>query len=381
MGRPTKKEIEIREKILNLNLFQRDSSIYTLFEELYTNNLSSLADEFSIECLVRDSNNHLNENGAKQLEVFFSSIDKDKDSQVSKFIQYLNSNGSKKQNDIIKNYLILENINKDLAKYFRKTLQARFIEYSKQYGLSGGLSKHEKKDYLIQNEINHNLLLKDSLSNERYEYFQNNLGSLFNLGLKLFIKQSRLIGEPLTNDEKNNILNKLNMEKVRKDKTFVIKPPNLSTLFILENKKNKHVYVELDLTKPKEEIIEYISKMKDDFNEDPSKFETVYEILGEKIDTSIYDLETSEIYKDPRSKKSTAGRLADALFIYDCKKINELSGMTIFKNQYIADEIDRYWIDEKKVLKEMFHSLESYHKITKEHIDNKGYSAYLTGIK
>ena len=133
------------------------------------------------------------------------------------------------------------------------------------------------------------------------------------------------------------------------------------------------VHIELDLTKPKEELLKYIEMIKNDYDEDPNNISTVYNILGATLKDYKCELDKCDIYKF-KNPKPINGRLADILFIYDCRRVG-------LKNEYIIDEIDRYWQDIKNLYKDNFtpSTLSKYYKIAIKYIDNQTYKSFISG--
>ena len=127
------------------------------------------------------------------------------------------------------------------------------------------------------------------------------------------------------------------------------------------------VYAELDLSKPIEELLEFVSMIKKEYKQNPKN---IY-----SHDFKAYECTFSncDIYKS-KSPKPMNGRLSDVLFIYDCKKAN-------LNNEYIIDEINNYWQDNKKIYKDTFRpsTLETYYDLSKKYIDNKEYKAFTCG--
>jgi hypothetical protein len=380
MAAPSKKDKELRKKIIDLNIFKRDSIVYTLFENFDKENNWHLSDSFSFECLYRhDDNLYCNHKSQILANIFDSTKEKytgldGYHGKPEDFINFLNEDSLTKDEDILNKYTLLDSINQNIASYFLKTLEGTFIHYSK--------SIIDNNDYLVHNNIKINPILKSVLTPQRYEYFRTNLGYRFNLGIKQMLQESQSIEKPLTTDERKKILKKISESNYRVDKTTIrAKSSALSILTLPNNNRNKNVDIELNLSKSKEEIIKYISKIKDDFDENPSNFKNIYEILGDIVEPFIVNPATDEVYKSTRSPKPNAGRLADKLFIYDCKKINKIFDADILTKEYIEDEINKYWRKTKNISTDRFHSIDKYHKTIENIIDKKQFYEYLTGIE
>ncbi|WP_151900543.1 hypothetical protein [Sulfurimonas hydrogeniphila] len=347
MARPSKKTLELRKKILDTEIFKRDNSIYeTLNDIAQDSNKYSIAYYFSLKCFSRNP-------------------DRGRGNIVADIIE------EKMKSDLRKEqaYILLRNLNEDIAEYYLTVLKDEKLFYQDKEMINN--------KYFIENELEV-AIIKNALSKDRTKYFFNELISLTLNDMT----DNEFIDFPLTKIEKNEIINSLNEHGWRADKTIIhlsVLPNEIES--ILNDNKNKNVFAELDLTKSKEEILEYVSKLKDDFDDDPSQFPNAYEFLGEKQEVFSCDLKQCDIYKDTRSLKPINGRLSDVLFIYDCKKVNEILGADVFTNEYITDEINRYWQEIKNISTDGFHSLDEYYALAKEYINNQKYKDYLTGIK
>ncbi len=346
MARPSKKTIELRKQITDLEVYKRDNEVYTNLESSFLqNNKYGIAYYFTLECFFRNPN-------------------KGNGNIVADIIEDGRKNILRQQ----ALYISLNSININIAEYFIQLKMSTFDEF---------LYKNVNKEYFVEHELEINVL-KNALSEERLNYFYEELLS-FNLDE---IMEADRLEFPLTDKEKEDIINSLNEAGWKSDKTIV----HYSTLpheieSILNDNRNKRIYAELDLTKPLDEIIDYVTMLKNDFDSNPDDFKNAHELLGEEHEVFSCNLNRCSIYKDTKSPKPISGRLADVLFIYDCKKVNELLGADILTNDYITGEINRYWQKVKNISPDGFHSLEEYYAIAKEYIDEQRYKDYLTGIK
>jgi hypothetical protein len=134
-----------------------------------------------------------------------------------------------------------------------------------------------------------------------------------------------------------------------------------------EVQKVNKVYAELDLSKPLEELIEFVTMIKEEYNENSQN------IYNHDFKPYKCELSDCDIYKS-KNTKPIYGRLADVIFIYDCKKLG-------FDNDYIKDEINRYWQEVKNLFKDSFggSTLIDYHEFGKKYIDNKKYQSFTCG--
>ena len=388
MARPSKKTLELRKKIIDLGIFKRDSEVYTSFDNLKIESSFELPYLFCIECLARRCHckDFTKSFHGKMLNAravsFFNKKTDIMHINVFDGIYKVLIEDEQPQNYYYASADTLSKINEYLSKYFLIT----YIS-SKATSIKAKDYFENKEDYhFITNEIDSSKvkkILKNALSPERYEYFLQQYGDNINIEDIARTDMFFVDENPLTTQEKQNILKELNAneDEYKIDKTIIsLKQTPFPSDVIVNKSKNKNVFAELDLTKPKEEILEYISKLKDDFDNNHLKFKNIYEILGESQDPYYCDLKNCDVLKSKNPKPMT-GRFADILFIYDCKKVNKILEADILTNEYIIDEINRYWIDIKNISTDKFHSLDEYYAIAKNYIDNEEYRSYLSGVK
>lgn len=128
---------------------------------------------------------------------------------------------------------------------------------------------------------------------------------------------------------------------------------------------DKSALVQLDFTKPKEELLAIVSQIKADFDNDHTIIECFGEYLGTTFRTDPYmcNIKKCDIYKH-KNPKPLEGRMADAFFIFDCKRL----GLT---KEYALDEINRYWNDVKKMHEDKIqdNTFKNYLKFAEKMID------------
>jgi len=131
--------------------------------------------------------------------------------------------------------------------------------------------------------------------------------------------------------------------------------------------KVNRVYAELDLSKPLDELIEFVTMIQEDYKENSQN------IYNHDFKPYKCELSNCDIYKF-KNPKPIYGSLADVLFIYDCKKLG-------LNNDYIQDEINRYWQEVKNLFKDRFSTttLINYHQFAKNYIDDKKYQSFVCG--
>jgi hypothetical protein len=115
---------------------------------------------------------------------------------------------------------------------------------------------------------------------------------------------------------------------------------------------------------PKEELIAYISKIKDTYDKDNSIVKTPLELLGE-------DLEKSDNKRT--QKKSNAEKYADWFYIYDYWTFEKMQGKTdkeIFVNLEVENDIPYKEENIRKIRDKMIYF-----------IDKLGYKELITGFK
>lgn len=122
--------------------------------------------------------------------------------------------------------------------------------------------------------------------------------------------------------------------------------------------------IELNLNLPKEELIAYISKIKDDFDKDNSIIKTPLELLGET-------LEKSDNKKIP--KKPKAFVYADWFYIYDYWKYEKTQGKTD-KDIFVALEVENNVPYKEDMIRKIRDKMKYF-------IDDLGYKELITGVK
>lgn len=140
---------------------------------------------------------------------------------------------------------------------------------------------------------------------------------------------------------------------------------------------HKRALIEIDFTKPKDEILAIITRIKDDFDNDHTIIQGLDEYVGLVSPREPYmcNIKECDIYKH-KNPKPLQGRLADTFFIYDCNKM-ELT------KDYAMGELNRYWNDVKKIHTEKIHDKTyfEYLNFAKKLIDDMEYADFQKGIK
>lgn len=124
--------------------------------------------------------------------------------------------------------------------------------------------------------------------------------------------------------------------------------------------------VDIDFTKPIEDIEQYIRSIKNDFDTNPKSLPTMYDLLNIKQKTlNLYTLK-SEIYKK-NNLKSNSQILADVLFIYDCYQAR-------YSQEDIQQEFKLKYDNKIGIKKE---SIKKYLDFAKEYIYKEKYLDFL----
>jgi hypothetical protein len=127
---------------------------------------------------------------------------------------------------------------------------------------------------------------------------------------------------------------------------------------------------DLNLALPKDELIAYITKIKDEYDKDNSIIKSPLELIGEDLDSAD---ENMLIHKG--TGKYNKHRVADMFFIYDGMK----KGM---KRAQIINEINYYYYDkDNKNTNFTYDTFKNYYEKAIELIDNLKYKELITGVK
>ena len=340
-----KEEIKLQKELCKIDFFKRDSNIYTFFED---NAKDKEAYEFCLECYVR---NDFSKDKMKNFEDLF-------------YEELKNTLPEKVVLEIENSVNFLKTINGELAYYY--------------LNISPYESENEINNFYVTNLIEEDIVV-NALGKKRANYFKQ-----YEYNLEIMLNKSKINQKNLTKQEKNKLLNELKKYDTPKSKTIVEKHYSVNIDFnsdLYNTNKSKKIYLELDLTKPLEDIIQTVTKLKKEFDKDHTRFPSAYELLGGEIEPFYCELKNCDILKH-KNPKPLAGRMADILFIYDCKRANKILGKHFFTNEYITKQIENYWNDIKHIYDcDSFASLKAYYKIAKDYIDNKRYREYISGVK
>lgn len=256
-----------------------------------------------------------------------------------------------------------ENISALVNKYLKKRFVFSYteeknddIELLKNYGftletmLMTEILKILKEDIKVfsglvsRNATYPNNILKNKINNNSYVYFEKDS----------FFSESF--------DDKNTIVEKIDEKNI--DKNFISSIRFSFRRPQLKFKKNKIFNTEINLNLSKDELIAYISKIKDNFDKDNSIIKTPLELLGET-------LEKSDNKKTP--KKPKASVYADWFYIYDYWKYEKTLGKTD-KDIFVALEVENNVPYKEDMIRKIRDKMKYF-------IDDLGYKELITGVK
>jgi len=337
MARLNRKETEKRESIKDLKIFIRNASFYTIFESEVDGvkpYQSSYA--FCSACRTRKLGNDRAE----------TLTDSSTQNILDDLMEYATENQKKMLSKLSK-------IDEEIYCRVLHNLMGSKDGYDWNQGI--GYSVHNFVDY---GELK-NIIGEESADNFFGEYVDTDFASI-----------NPKNSHHLTKKEKA-LISKTDLEYMTVVKRHTIYP-------MLEEYVDKHriTYTELDYTKPLNELIAFVTKIKNDFDSDRGSIKTLDDLCEESgAYGEIYtcESETCDIFKS-NHVKPLSGRLADVLFIYDCRKAG-------LDNSYILDEINTYWTEIKNIYKDKIQigTLRDYHNLGMEYIDNEKYKCYLSG--
>lgn len=362
MGRPTKEQVKRRKAIEGLGLFVRDSEIYTSFEygiekaNLTPTKVSYL---FCDECSKRNED--------------YLSFDNNQDISMNKYH--------------FKSFPIIEpllNIDYELGLYLFHLHHWKYIDRSNDKILFPpyySCTLAYKKDIEKALERDLNLDLAKAMMRFSSKFTK---ASISKVELEEWIEHYKtdddlididfLQDDFFTEDDRKKIkeyYKNLNYKDYHHLNylTLITKEFPQSPKDGLE----RNIFAELDLTKPLEELVEFVTMLKKDYDKDPTSISNFHRLIGMELKDHKCSLDACEIYKH-KNPKPLSGRLMDVLFIYDC-------GVAGLDDSYIMGEINRYWHDVKNIHREEItkDTLQKYRKFAKDYIDNQEYKNFIRG--
>ena len=227
-------------------------------------------------------------------------------------------------------------------------------------------------DYHLFENINKHIeeLKKEDIKNNN-DYFTHRLSwILFTpyskpTNFKKYIPNKKLVEEKITKRYRSFISHLANEDK----ESFTINHNSITPKYSrpLEPWFNeiKERNLVLNLALPTHELVDFITKLKKDYDRDHSFFKTVKELEGDSFERA-----------DKRDGRlSSQSKLADMLYIYDCLKIG-------YKKAKIRNKIYNYYADKGIETKYLHNNtLNDYHQVISEYINDLKYKELILGIK
>ncbi|MCT7632669.1 hypothetical protein PJV95_02030 [Aliarcobacter butzleri] len=230
----------------------------------------------------------------------------------------------------------------DFMEFRKNKIRDKLSEIYKKFGLAlfdttnnSVLDDIKDVHFRTKGSLQNMLEFKEENKDGQLEFLSTN----YNLKLDLPKEVSRI------EYVKNNLMIVTSRPKIDSDKSHIIE-------------------MKLNLNLPKEELIAYISKIKDDFDKDNSIIKTPLELLGET-------LEKSDNKKTP--KKPKAFVYADWFYIYDYWKYEKTQGKTD-KDIFVALEVENNVPYKEDMLRKIRDKMKYF-------IDDLGYKELITGVK
>ncbi len=179
-------------------------------------------------------------------------------------------------------------------------------------------------------------------------------------------------------------IDKLKSKQIDINKTMIFN--NLKRL-ITPKIFDKTIDVKLNLNFPKNELIAYIKKLKDVYDEDRNIIRTSMQVLGDDLQSAdnLICPDKGKCF-DSRTILSKQQRLADMFFLYDYLKHNEVLASDTISAKYkrvIQNEVFNYYKDENNTETKILDikTMKKYKNIAIDYIDNMRYKELITGIK
>jgi len=335
MARPHKSDIEKRDKIIELNLFTLDNPIYRIFD---FDEDKSIQDLYAMQCATRLSSKvkaGLNYQVCKYESINFTDKEKEYNSNLEKL--------------------------KEIDEYL-------YFYYSSLTSRVRG-SKIRPKEYHVRTEVSASFLI-EALGEKRFKEI--------NFYGKIDGKVVDGLGNPIR-DFKSRI-DYLTNNDIEKIKEKALKHPQFFRTIIYkliyrnvygfggEHRFKRNTFLlELDLTKSKKEILNYVERIKNNYDNKLGNIDNMYDLLNLGYETFQCNFKNCII--DENKNKTFNELLADILFVYDCK-------MAKFDNQTIIYEFERYYGHGIKAT-----TIKKYYNIAIDHIDNKKYESFISGFQ
>jgi hypothetical protein len=346
---------------------QRDDLIYKEIEEFQDYELTNC---IAYEMAIRNNKNF------EKIDNVIKFYEENKDfisywiSEKKEYDEKLFLTGSEKHNIIIEMLLNIEILPfseyEDIISFIDNRIKNKIYEIIKI------LNNQYKSDEIIKKFDNANIIYNDLLSSIILSRIIEKEG--YKIITELYVEDEHGFIPIDKNDENSDykqietiedfndfyqLEDRENIEVISKIEP-IFKRPKLK----INKFKINSIIGEIDFSLPKEELIAYITKIKDDFDKDNSIIKTPLELVGET-------LEKSDNKKTP--KKPKASVYADCFYIYDYWKYEKALGKTD-KDIFVALEVE----------KNILYGEENIRKVRdkmKYFIDDFGYKELITGVK
>ena len=134
--------------------------------------------------------------------------------------------------------------------------------------------------------------------------------------------------------------------------------PNFRNKLEINRLNSKDIFINLNLFLPKDELLSYISKIKDDFDSNNSIIKSPLELIGEELDKAE-EIKSKALPKDKDKKRKA---MAEAFYIYDiwkildndyAKKTEDLKFKQIKRIEYIKKNMNYDKYDRKSKIDEI----------------------------
>ncbi len=322
------------QEIINLDLLTRSNPLYINFE-----NRTKELNEIEISYFF-----------CKECELRTKNID-----FIKKWLK-VRDNGIDKENyPLIYNdkFEALKNINIDLYSYYNNLMETV---------ITNSLEDSINNRYSVNTMIDEPILLK-VLGEKR-------LNELLYDGFPKEIQENK--GFPYLDFE--YLISILSIDEVKKIKKHIkLNPFGFRTMILRDYTKQQRdltssYFVEIDFSKPIEEIQHFVKSIRDDFEENSKNLPTMYDLLGIQHKKIEFHTLKSDIYRST-NKKNNGQLLSDILFIYDCNKFN-------YTQDDIQLEFKGYY--NYSIKKD---TIKRYLEFAKSYIDKKKYLDFLNPIK
>lgn len=332
---------ERRKEIINLELIQRDNTIYTDFEKDIEDGIN-IDYLFCMQCYIRYS---FTNGGSCKISYPLS---------ISKKLE------------------TLKKIDENIYNYYSSLVNHCMTSW-----------KASKKGYSVKTNFDQYALIQ-ALGEKRFK----ELSFYGKSSVKSFTETLFVDGYPVNDLQKHLEYGLMTSQDIIKIQNY-IKNKNHGwhttikrnyavldrTPFYDKNLKTNNILIDIDLNKSENEIIDFIKKIKNDYdldkknNKEGYKFKNIpkiYDLLGMKED-DIFTCDIRDCIVNSDNNKNMFEKYADILFIYDCK----IAGYT---NKEIYEEFTKYYHHGIKQ-----ESIKKYYNIAREYIDNQKYLSFLTG--